>query len=125
MRNVCDADFPRAAARKRGDVVAGDRLVGRRDQRLHFLVFVRRDAVDVLGSKLIFQPLGAGTRQFDLVAGAVPVLVMTTGTEVSAPADALRAEQTLAAGDVDLWLAGDLEREVGGGRGILGRDFRR
>ena len=33
---------------QRRHIVAGDRLLGRRDQRLHFLVVVRRDAVDGL-----------------------------------------------------------------------------
>ena len=40
------------------------------------------------GSKVIFQPPGAEPLSSTSSAGAVPVLVITTGTELSLPAEA-------------------------------------
>ncbi len=45
-RKSVEADLAAGGGSDRRHVIAGDRLVGRRDQRLHFLVFVRRNAVD-------------------------------------------------------------------------------
>src|SRR5689334_24769294 len=42
----------------------------------------------VFGSKMIFHPLGADPLSWMYSAGAVPVLVMMTGTVVSLPAEA-------------------------------------
>ena len=42
----------------------------------------------VFGSKVTFHPLGAEPESWMSSAGAVPVLVMTTGTVVSLPAEA-------------------------------------
>ena len=67
---------PRADGAHGGDVVAGDRLRGRRDQRLHFLVLVGRDAVDRL--RLEARPssrCGAEPDSSTCSAGAVPELV--------------------------------------------------
>ena len=56
-------------------------------------------------------------------AGAVPVLVTTIGIELCCAGDRARAQQAVTAGDRELRLADDIERELGLGRGIFGIDL--
>ena len=78
----------------------------------------------VFGSKSIFQPVGALAESSMFSAGAVPVLVTTIGTVLSLPAVARRAEHAFAAGERQLGLAGDVERDLGVGARVLGGDMR-
>ena len=73
----------------------------------------------VFGSKVIFQPLGAEPESSTSSAGAVPVLVMTTGTEVCCPADArvdTRPSRPLTS---SLGWPVIVEAEIGGRRSVL------
>ena len=114
----------RFAARRgahRGDVIAGDRLGGRRDQRLHFLVLVRRNAIDGLGLELDLPAARRRAGQFDLLGRGRAGIGEDDRDRGLDPGRRARAEQALTAGDVDLGLAGDVERQIGGGGCILGR----
>ena len=114
--------FAARCGAQRRDVVAGDRLGGRRDQRLHFLVLVRRDACRRSWARnSTFQPLGAGARQLDLLGrrgAGIGEHDRDRGLDAGRGA---RAEQAFAAGDVDLGLAGDVEPRSVVTDGVLGR----
>ena len=79
----------------------------------------------VFGSNSTFQPLGAEPDSSTASAGAVPVLVTMIGIVVSLPAVARALEQAVAAGELELRRAGDLQAELGGDGGVLGGGARR
>ncbi len=112
-----------AAGAERGDIVAGNRLVARRHQDLHFLLFVGRHAGDGLGIELDL-PVGRnGARHLDFLdrRGAVVAHDQRVGGGF---ADFGLAGQAAVLGrECQLALAADLQRDPELGRGALGRDL--
>ena len=124
-RNWLEAVLAARGGADRRPVIAGERLVARRDQRLHLGILAGHHPVD--GLRLELDLPAASARVADsamLSAGALPVLVTTIGIELCCAARA-RAEQPVAARRPELRLADDVERKLGLGGGVLGVDRHR
>ena len=79
----------------------------------------------IFGSASTFQPLGAEPDSSTASAAAVPVLATIDRDRGFLPGRGAGVEPALAAGELDLRRAGDLETQFGGDGGVLGGRARR
>ena len=118
-RKSVEAELAAGSRGYRRHIVAGDRLVGRRDLRLHFLVRVGRNALDRVRIKGDLPPARRRAAEFDILGRRRAGVGDDDRNSSLLTGRSTRGNQTLAAAHVELRLAGDGEAEVGRRRRIL------